>query len=318
MKKTAEQKLITIIKIIFGSIATCICIGIWLFRNVLYSKEESMLDYIMDGGWENNINIFSITNVLIIAMLIIVAATLFRKLFMLIARNSGQRGETVGRLMCGVIKYAAIIICVFSALKIFGVDTSTLMTSAGLLSLIIGLGAQSLIGDLIAGLFIVFEGEFRVGDIITIEDWRGTVVEIGLRTTKLEDGSHNIKVFNNSKISGVVNMTQKYSMAVCDVGIEYGESLERVEEVLKRELPRIVEVIPEIEREPQYLGVINLGDNSVDIRIMAECPENVRVMVERLLMREIKLIFDRNNISIPFPQVVVNQPETFENRDHDD
>ncbi len=314
-EKTPEQKLITMVKAIFGITAVLICVTVWLRNNLFYSGSENILDYIINGGWENSLNIFSLTNVIVLIMFVNVVAALLKELFMLIARNSGQRGETVGRLMCGFIKYAAIIVCIFKGLSIFGVNTSTLMTSAGLLSLIVGLGAQSLIGDLIAGLFIVFEGEFRVGDIVTIDGWRGTVIEIGLRTTKIEDGTHNIKVFNNSKISGVVNMTRKYSVAFCDVGVEYGESIERVEAVLKRELPHIREAIPEIEREPQYLGITNFGDSSVDIRIMAECPENTRVKVERALRREVKIIFDKYNINIPFPQVVINQPPAFEDFD---
>lgn len=317
-EKTPEQRLFTIIRWIFSMIAVMICIIIWMRSNLFYSSSESILDYIVDGGWENNVNIFSLTNVLVMVMFVNVAAALLRKLFILLARTSGQRVETVGRLMCGIIKYAAIIVCVFYGLKIFGVDTSTLITGAGLLSLIIGLGAQSLISDLIAGLFIVFEGEFRVGDIITINDWRGTVIEIGLRTTKLEDGTHNIKIFNNSNISGVVNMTRKYSMAFCDIGVEYGESIERVEAVLKRELPYIREAVPEIERDPQFLGITGFGDSSVNIRIMAECQENVRVRVERALRREVKLIFDRNHIGIPFPQIVINHPEGNAWEDTDD
>lgn len=311
-EKTPEQKLFTIIKVIFSILALVICAVIWTRNSLFYHNEESILDYIMNGGWENNINIFSLTNVIVMIMLVSVIAVLLRKLFMLIARTSSQRAETVGRLMCVVIKYAAVIFCIFKGLSIFGVETSTLMTSAGLLSLIIGLGAQSLIGDLIAGLFIVFEGEFRVGDIVTIDGWRGTVMEIGLRTTKLEDFTHNVKVLNNSKIVGVINMTQKYSVAICDVGVEYGESIERVEKVLKRELPLLKNLIPEIEREPQYLGITNFGESSVDIRITAECPEYERAKVERALRREIKLIFDRNNIGIPFPQVVINQPDDFD------
>lgn len=103
-------------------------------------------------------------------------------------------------------------------------------------------------------------------------------------------------------------MTKQYSTAVIDVGIEYNESLERVEAVLKKELPHIREHIPAIMDGPYYRGVTSLGDSSVNIRILAECHERDRIQVIRDLNREIKLCFDRNNISIPFPQVVVNQP----------
>ena len=169
-------------------------------------------------------------------------------------------------------------------------------------------GAQSLVGDILAGIFIVFEGEFRVGDIVTIGDWRGTVVEIGIRTTKVLSGGHDVKIFNNSEIKQVINMTKQYSTAVLDIGIDYNESLERVEAVLKKELPHIREHVPAIMEGPYYKGVTSLGDSSVNIRILAECHEKDRIQVVRDMNREIKLCFDRNHISIPFPQIVVNQP----------
>ena len=78
-----------------------------------------------------------------------------------------------------------------------GVDTTTLLASAGILSIAISFGAKELVSDILSGLFIIFEGEFRVGDIIKVGDWRGAVVEIGVRTTKVEDGSQNIKVIRN-------------------------------------------------------------------------------------------------------------------------
>ena len=164
---------------------------------------------------------------------------------------------------------------------------------------------------IVFGLFIIFEGEFRVGDIIKVGDWRGTVVEIGVRTTKVEDGSQNIKVIRNSDISNVINMTKETSYASCDVGIEYGESLERVENILSKELPNIRKRLPAIIDGPFYKGVVELGDNSVTIRIVVQCSESDRLQLERDLNREMKLIFDKYDISIPFPQVVINQPTEF-------
>lgn len=201
----------------------------------------------------------------------------------------------------------AVIGTVFYCMNHLGINTSTLLASAGLLTLIVGLGAQALVGDIIAGVFNVFESEFHVGDVITIGDWRGTVLEIGIRTTKVEDANQNIKIFNNAEIKGVINMTQHYSFVICDIGIDYNESLEYVENVLERELPLIANHIPEIENGPYYKGVVSLGDSSVVIRILAQCQEADSIQLKRDLNRELKLVFDRNNINIPFPQVVLHQ-----------
>lgn len=106
-------------------------------------------------------------------------------------------------------------------------------------------------------------------------------------------------------------MTREFSYAWVDVGIEYGESLERVESILEDEFPKIREHIPQIMEGPYYKGVVELADNSVNIRVMALCAEADRVQTKRDLNREMKLIFDKYNISIPYPQVVVNQPPEF-------
>jgi small conductance mechanosensitive channel len=188
-----------------------------------------------------------------------------------------------------------------------GFNTGTLVASAGVLSLVVGLGAKELISDIIAGLFIIIEGEFRVGDIVTIGEFRGTVMEIGVRTTKLVDAVGNIKIINNSQITDVINMTRNYSTANCDVGIGYDEDLEKVEKILNDEFPEIKKRLKKIKKGPYYRGVVELASSSVVIRIAAECAEEDRMQLQRDLNREIKLIFDRNCINIPYPQIVVNE-----------
>ncbi|MBQ7642352.1 MAG: mechanosensitive ion channel family protein, partial [Clostridia bacterium] len=175
----------------------------------------------------------------------------------------------------------------------------------------VGLGAQPLIADIIAGLFIVFEKVFDVGDIIVVDGFRGTVKEIGVRTTQIVDTGGNVKIINNADLKTVINMTNQLSLAVCDIGIEYGESLERVEAILKENLPAIKEAIPDIKEGPFYKGVAELADSSVVIRFAAQCEEGSRYQVERDMNRQFKLLFDRNGINIPFPQIVLNHPVEF-------
>ena len=106
-------------------------------------------------------------------------------------------------------------------------------------------------------------------------------------------------------------MTNQLSLAICDIGIEYGESLERVESILKDNLDAIREAIPDIKEGPYYRGVAELGDSAVVLRFVANCEEDDRYQVERDLNRQFKLLFDKYNINIPFTQVVVNQPVEF-------
>ena len=223
------------------------------------------------------------------------------------------RGRAIVDLICSLFKYAAVIVLVFYILKTVGVDTTAILAGIGILGLIVGLGAQPLIADIIAGLFIVFENVFEVGDIIVVDGFRGSVKEVGIRTTKIEDAGGNIKIVNNADIKTLVNMTQALSVASCEMSIEYGESLERVEAILAEALPKIKEAIPEIKEGPYYKGVSALADSSVNLKFIAKCDEGARYQVERDLNRQFKLLFDKNNINIPFPQVVVNEPVKFEN-----
>ena len=154
----------------------------------------------------------------------------------------------------------------------------------------------------------------RVGDIVTVSDFRGTVIEIGIRTTKIEDFLGNIKIFNNSHISGVLNMTKEYSTIPITLSIEYGESLERVENVLKEEFPNIKKKIRKMVNGPFYKGVSGMADSSVNLLVVAQCLEGDRAQVQRDLNRELYLVFNKHGINVPFPQVTVSYLKDEENK----
>ena len=215
-------------------------------------------------------------------------------------------------ILISVIKYAAVLLWLFFVLSSFGVNTTVILAGIGILSLIVGLAIQPLLADIIAGLFIVFEDVFHVGDVIVADGFRGQVKEIGMRHTQLVDAGGNVKVINNSDIRSMVNLTDQLSVVSVDMSIEYGESLERVEAVIAQNLEQIKKAIPKIVEGPFYKGVSALADSSVNLRFFAMCEEDDRFQVERDLNRQFKLLFDKNNINIPFPQVVVNQPVNFE------
>lgn len=305
-EKSPEQKLWILVLAVIGIIAVAVTVYISIFHT--QAMTNNILHYIVNRRWEKGVNVFSMTYCVFVMIDVIVGAWALHAIILSFFSRFGSRSETVGHLLSSFLKYAIILVGIFYCLSALGIDMNTLLASAGIMSVVIGLGAQSLIGDVLAGISIVFEGSFRVGDIVTIDGWRGEVVEIGIRTTKIRSAGNDIRVFNNSKISSVINMTKQYSYANVDVGIDYGESLEHVEAVLKEELPGIQKRIPAIVSGPYYKGVTELGESSVVIRILAQCSESDRIQVTRDLNREILLVFSKNHINIPFPQVVVNQP----------
>ena len=308
-KKIKKSKTGTIVALsIFGAIT----IAIFVLSGYIYG-EDSVFNqnissnvfistcYIKIPALLKTIQIFTIAWVISI-----VVRWLLEKM---LAKST--RGITIVKLINSFIKYLIVIIAFLMVLSAWGVDTRTLLASAGILSLVIGLGAQSLIADIIAGMFIVFEGEFEVGDIVIIDGWRGTVDEIGIRTTKVIDWQGNIKIINNSEISSIINQSKELSVTTSVVAIDYRESIPRVELVIKNNIDRIRAAIPEIVDGPYYKGVDSLGESSVNLLFIATVKESDYYVVQRALNREIKLIFDENNISIPFPQVTINNPEEF-------
>lgn len=305
-EKNPEQKLWAVVLYAMAAAAVLVTLYVQIFRT--QAMNNNIIHYIVNQKWEKGINLFSLTYSVFAMMDIVTVTWLIRTALLYILSRFGSRSETVGHLLNSFLKYASVIGGIFYCLNLFGLDTNTLLASAGILSVIIGLGAQSLISDVLAGISIVFEGSFRVGDIVTIDSWRGEVVEIGIRTTKVRSIGNDIRIFNNSKISSVINMTKQYSYAILDIGVEYNESLEHIESVLKEELPKIHSRIPAIVNGPYYKGVTSLGESCVNLRILAQCSEADRVQVTRDLNREILLVFNRNHINIPYPQIVVNAP----------
>lgn len=221
--------------------------------------------------------------------------------------KTNNKVRTVVKLVSSTIKYACALAFLFITLSVWGVDTYAILVSAGILALIIGLGAQSLISDIIAGINIVFEGEYHVGDVVLIDNFRGTVTEIGLTTTKIIDLANHIKVINNSKIATVVNLSSSQTLVAVEVGIDYGEDLEKVEKIIKDNIEDMSKHSPLFRSLIRYAGVSAVADSSVNLKFTVDCDENDRFGAERALNREIYLLFNRNNVTIPFPQVTISQ-----------
>lgn len=225
-----------------------------------------------------------------------------------------NRGITILRLLHSFLRWMIVIIAAFAILSTWGVNTSTLLASAGVLTLVIGLGAQSLVADVVAGLFIVIEGEYLVGDIVVIDGWRGTVKEIGIRTTKVEDAGGNLLIINNSEIKSLINQTTELSVAKCVMSVDYSEDIERVEEVIKSNLEEIGKNIPGIIEGPFYKGINELADSSVDVLMVVKCKEEDIYQVQRDMTKQFYLLFNKNNINIPYNQIVVTNSENIKKK----
>lgn len=277
---------------------------IWTIQEPMFYNSNTgsaFADYFLEHFIPNTLRTIQITGIAITFAIALhyLAKIVFRS----------KKGKTISRLLVSFIKWAIALTAVFFILDAWGVPATATLTGAGVLALIIGLGSQSLVADILAGIFIVFEGEFQVGDIVIIDGWRGEVKEIGMRTTKLLDAGGNVKIVNNSEIKTIINQTQELSLAKANVSVSYNVRIEKVEAVIADNIAKIKEKIPAIEEGPFYKGVTELGESGVGLLFVAKCKEDDIYQVQRDLNREIKIMFDDNNIEIPFNQLVVHMGE---------
>ncbi|MDO5538585.1 MAG: mechanosensitive ion channel [Eubacteriales bacterium] len=295
-EKTPEQKLITILEALMSVLALAICVAI-LFKDRIF-QEDSIFLHIIQGNWEHSLNVFALTGCIMIICVCGVAVMIVREILRLLARAMNAKGATICHLLRNFVKYISVIAMLYYCFALFGVDTQTLLASAGILSLVIGLGAKELVSDILAGLFIIFEGEFQVGDIVTVGDWRGIVQEIGVRTTKILSEGNNVKIISNSAVSGVINMTKNNSQCCCDLGIVNDRTLDEIESILTSELPQLKYKLPAVLAGPVYKGVYSLSGSTINIRLVTECNEADKAQLGRDLNREIKMICDRHGITL--------------------
>ena len=249
-----------------------------------------------------------ITLVLAIAVIWLIYQVL--RLILSAMAKRGGRTQTVINLIAGLLKYVAVIVAIVWGLSILGVNATAVLAGVGIIGLILGFGAQSLIEDIITGAFIIFENQYSVGDVIILDDFRGTVRNIGVRTTVIEDLGGNLKVVNNSDIRNFQNRSRNISAALVIVVVAYKTDLRKLEKMLAEELPKLKEEHPNLYiNPPRYLGVDQLADSGINLKFVADVREEDIFDGQRMLARDIKILFDENGVQIPFPQVVVHKGE---------
>ena len=236
-----------------------------------------------------------------------VAATADRKI---VERGglSPADGVKRRRTMTSIVKFSIntliMMVAIITILHETGVDIKPLLAGAGIAGIVIGLGTQNLMRDVLAGMFVLIEHQYDVGDFVTIADVTGKVEKVTLRMTQLRDVDGNVHFVPNGQAAVVTNLTKEWARAKLDVGVAYKEDVDRVIEVLK-------DIGNEMSSDPQWSefllepvevpGVQLLGESSVDIRIFFKTVPEEKWKIARELRRRIKNRFDAEGIEIPFP-----------------
>lgn len=310
-RKTTTAKVTFIISVILAVLCIFAFIIMMDLRRYLGDEFGDLVYGVgVSSGWAktgevmaNSVGSWIITAIIIfLAFLIIFISNFITHLF----DNGTRKAKTISSLVRSLVKYIVIIAAICFGLVAWGVDVAGIIAGVGVLTLIIGLGCQSLIQDVVSGLFIVFDDYFASGDTVIIDGFRGTVVEVGLKSTKLQDFGGNIKSITNSSITTVVNMSRMRSVCTITLPISYNEDIERVEALITKECEKLPAKIPNITEGPWYKGIDSIGSSSVNLLVLAFTDEDNRFQVTRDLNREFYLLFKRHNVIIPYQQVTVN------------
>lgn len=215
-----------------------------------------------------------------------------------------KRARTVGRLLTRLAGILIWSVALLMSLREAGFDVMPLLAGAGIAGVAIGFGAQSLVRDVISGLFLIVENQIRVHDIVRINGVTGTVEEINLRTTVLRGLDGAVHIFPNGTIQTLTNLSREYSFYVADIGVAYKEDVDRVIEVIRQvgeELRQDPEFGPLILEPIQVLGLEQFAESSVVIRSRLKTKPGQQWLVGREFNRRLKKRFEAAGIQIPFP-----------------
>jgi len=247
----------------------------------------------------------------ILRVIAMTAAVLFCADFLLLVfstiKPKSHRGKTVVSLLSSLTRYVAALVILCWGLSLFNVDVNTIVASVGVVALVVGFGAESLIADLVTGIFMLFENQYNVGDIVEVNGFRGTVKEIGIRTTCIMDTGKNVKIINNSDMKNILNRSDNASIAAATIDIPYSTDLEKLEARLPALMKEIYDRHSDVMlAEPRYIGVQTLGESGISLKFIVETEEDNIFSTPRILNRDLLLGFRKLGVECPFPQVDVH------------
>lgn len=272
---------------------------------------QTIFDYITTTwGWPDAlVEVLLVALTVVFWLLVAFLTNRFSKtiIYKLLRVNKrGAKALTIAKLLRSLVRYVVWFIVLMMILSSLGVDLTPFIASAGVVGLAVGFGAQELVRDFISGFFIIFDGQFEVGEIVEVKGFKGTVLTIGLRTTVIENWKGERLIINNGKIDNLTNFSRSNSIAIVDFGVAYDTDLLRLAELMPALMDQIKDSYPVITEQPSFLGVVELAASSINLRIIAKTEPMKHFQVERDIRRDVVVYLNQNDIEIPFPQVVVH------------
>lgn len=222
------------------------------------------------------------------------------------SKQGQKRKKTLMILFSNIIKYTMLVIAVLMILNVYGVNTSALLASLGLVGLGISLALQDILKDFLAGVFIIFENQYDVGDTIEVAGFKGEVIALGLKTTKIKAYTGEVNMIANRNIGSVINHSASNSLAVVEFEVAYEENPKQVEEVLIAFCNKMNNQLKNLKGDVTLFGITKFGSSGVCYKITVETSPMKHFEVASLLRQALQLELAENNIEIPYSQVVIH------------
>lgn len=214
-----------------------------------------------------------------------------------------KRKMTIFSLIRNIIKYTIAMIVIAGILGTLGIDTTSLIASLGVVGIIIGLACEDIAKDFLAGIFIIFDNEYAVGDYVSINGFMGEVISLGLRSTKIKAYRGEIKILSNSSFNEVINYNLSNYKQVLKIPLSYKTSITAFEKILTN----LKKEILNIENVQSYtlLGINDFNSSSIEYAIELECKPMCQYSIKRKVLRLIKDAMDQNGMEIPYNKLDV-------------
>ncbi len=237
---------------------------------------------------------------------LIIKQILVKVLFKKAKRNSNKKALTMITVITNIIKYLLIVIDILMILDLNGIDTKSLLTSLGVMGVVVGFALQDLLKDIISGASILTEEQFRVGDNIKVGDFRGDVIYLGLKTTKIKAYTGEIKIISNRNITEVINYSTINAKCIIDINTSYENDIDKVKSIIESICEKLTKEVNYIEGNVELLGVEELEESSICLRVTADLPQTKSIQFKRLFLEEIVKEFKKQNLEIPYPKLEVH------------
>lgn len=216
-----------------------------------------------------------------------------------------KKKKTIISLIKNILKWLVYIFVVLSILSVYGVDTSGIIASLGVAGLVIGLALQDIIADFVAGIFILFDDQYIIGDVVEVNGFKGEVIGFGLMSTKIKNATGDVLIISNSSFKEVINFSRNNSNLVINLDVAYDTDIDKLEKVLEG-LREDVLKMDNVNGSYNLLGINEFSSSSIKYLVSIECKANCQYQIKRDYFKLVKKAFDKNKIEIPYNKLDVN------------